>query len=196
MVLVAAGVALAVLPSLADQPAKRERPAKAENPTAAEPVWVEQRARIETSVLYSNLRSGGESAHNHRFGITVFLNKRFGLDVEAINGRELEDEILFGPQVRLFDKGRVGVRLHTRVGWVNRLYNCYSPCNREGFPTTGADVNEWNFASMIGPSVDVFLVKGWAWRVVQPEIVWWRREGNHTEFRVSSGLMFRFGKVD
>jgi hypothetical protein len=196
VVLIVAGLALAASPALADQPAKRELPAKAEQPTEAEPAWVEQRARVETSVLYSNLRSGGESAHSHRFGITVFLNRHFGLDVEAINGQGLEDELLFGPQIRLFEKGRVGVRLHTRVGWANRLYNCYPPCNREGFPSTGASVHEWNFASMIGPSVDVLLAKGWAWRVIQPEMVWWRREGNHTEFRVSSGLMIRFGKTD
>jgi hypothetical protein len=178
VVLAVAGLALADVPSLAEQPAEAEPP-----------------ARIETSQLYSNLRSGGESAHSHRFGITVFLNRRLGLDAEVINGKGLEDEILFGPQIRLLDKGRVGVRLHTRVGWANRLYTCFAPCERAGFPTTGADVHEWNFASTIGPSVDVSLAKGWAWRVVQPEIVWWRREGNHTEFRVSSGLMLRFGKT-
>jgi hypothetical protein len=178
LVFTVAGFALAAAPSLAEQP-----------------------ARCETAILYSYLRSGshlgsdsgltsgarGEgSFHSYRWGSTVFLNRRFGLGGDLVTFNGVGDELLFGPEIGLLDKDRVDVRLHPRVGSVSRLVRD---------PTTESTRDEWNFASTIGFSVNVYLGKGFAWRVLHPEIVWWRRGENHAEFRVSTGVVLRFGRT-
>ena len=157
----------------------------------AAPAFAERPARFENAILYSNLRSdrptGSETFHGYKLGYTVFLNRHFGLGGDLVQAEDHNVDLLFGPEISLLDKGRVGVRLHGRVGSIRRLYRGLA---------TGATVHGWHFASTVGSSVDVYLGKGFAWRVVHPEVVWWRRGDNHTDFRVSTGLVLRFGKID
>ncbi len=168
-VLAVASLALAAVPSLAEGPAK-----------------------FEQSILYSNLRSelpsGRESFHGYKLGFAGFANGRLGLGGEVVQAEADNLDLLFVPELGVFDRGRVSVRIHVKMGAVRRLH--LDSARRTVTP-------EWNFASTIGSSVDVYLAEGFAWRVVQPEIVSWRRGGeSRTDFRVSTGVVLRFGSTD
>lgn len=160
---------------------------------ATEPGLAERPARFENAILYSYLRSdtpmerGERSFHTYKLSYTGFLNRHFGLAGDLVQAQGRNVDLLVGPEIGLLDNGRVGVRLHGRVGSVRRL-------SRNS--ATGAIAHGWHFASTFGTSVDVYIMKGLAWRVVHPEIVWWRRGESHTDFRVSTGVVLRFGKTD
>jgi len=165
VVLSVAGLALASAPALAERPGK-----------------------VELTALYSYLSSeapdGDNSFHGHRTELTVYQNRYFGLGATLVNSQSHNADLLFGPEFSLLDKGRVGVRLHARAGTVQRL----AVLNVE----RAVQVTVWNFAMATGPSLDVNMGKGWIWRV-QPEILWWRRLGTHTDFRLSTGIVARWG---
>ena len=166
LVLTVAGLALAAVPCLAEQP-----------------------AQVELTALYSFLSSeapdGDNSFHGLRSDLTLYRNRYFGLGATLVNSQSHNTDLFFGPEFALLDKGRVGVRLHTRAGAVERL----AVLNVE----RAVQAHVWNFATATGLSLDVDI-KGLNWRV-QPEVLWWRRGGTHTDFRISTGIVARWGKT-
>jgi hypothetical protein len=142
---------------------------------------------VELTALYSYLSSeapdGDNSFHGLRSDLTVYQNRYFGLGATLVNSQSHNTDLFFGPEFALLDKGRVSVRLHARAGAVERL----ALLNVE----RAVQVHVWNFAMATGPSLDV-NVKGLIWRV-QPEILWWKRLGTHTDFRLSTGIVARWG---
>jgi len=105
---------------------------------------------------------------------------------EFLQATDQNIDILAGPEIRLLDKGRADIRLQAKAGLVSRL-------NLD--PVRGTQRNEWSFASTIGSSIDIRLTSDFAWRVVYPEIVWRNRGGSRTEFRVSTGVVLRWGET-
>ena len=155
---------------------------------AAAPALAEGPGKVELTALYSYLSSeapdGDNSFHGHRVDLTVYQNRYFGLGGTLVNSQSRNADLLVGPEFALLDKGRIGVRLHARAGAVERL----ALLNVE----RAVQRHVWNFATATGPSLDVNVGKGWIWRV-QPEILWWKRGGTHTDFRLSTGIVARWG---
>lgn len=163
--LMAAGLALATALGLAQKPTK-----------------------YEVATLYTYLRTEApprsalpsespeeKTFHGSKTELSVFPSKHFGLTAAVASARGSNSDLLGGPEFVLLDKGRVSVRLNSRVGSVIRQYE----------PT---------FSTTAGSSVDVYLGKNVALRL-QPEMLWWRRDGTHTDFRISAGVVARFGKT-
>lgn len=145
---------------------------------ASSPAFAEGPGKVELTALYSFLSSdapsGENSFHGHRADLTVFPNRHLGLGATLVNSQSGNHDLLFGPEFALLEKGRIGVRLHARAGGVQRSLF-------------------WIFATSTGTSLDIDLGKGWIWRL-QPEIVWWRRDGTRTDFRFSTGTVVRWGR--
>ncbi len=156
-------------------------------PLGAAPALAERPARAECTALYSFLSSeapdGDNSFHGLRSDLTVYLNRYFGIGATLVNSQPHNTDLMFGPEFAVLDKGPAGVRLHTRAGAVERL----AVLNVE----RAVQSHVWNFATAAGLSLDV-NIKGLNWRL-QPEIVWWRRLGTHTDFRLSTGIVARWG---
>ena len=157
---------------------------------AAATAFAEPPARFENAITYFNLNteqpSGRESFHGYRTDYTYFLNRRFGLSGGLAQAQGRNADLLFGPEIVLLGAGRVSIKLHARVGASRRLFRV---------PPAGSATHGWHFASAVGSSVDVYLGKGFAWRVIQPELLLWRQDGSQTDYRFSTGVVLRFGKT-
>ncbi len=180
--------------------------------------------KIEAFVGYSHFRleAGfpGSAGHGGSAGATYHLSNRLGVSGDWTGhwfnrvrfesfvappevGRTVSEaettthHFLVGPQLTVLRSDRFALGLRAAIG-ARRMHNSGS------FTTPEAERPElrermefssstWRAASSFGGSLDTTLTRRLAWRV-QPEVIFWRERGNQTDFRVSTGLVFRFGR--
>ena len=105
--------------------------------------------------------------------------------------------ILVGPQFSVLQTKRFTINLRAAAG-ARRVYSSGSVQSPEAEQPELRERVEfssstWRAASSFGGSLDTALTRRVAWRV-QPEVLYWYENGNQTDFRVSTGLVFRFGR--
>jgi hypothetical protein len=109
---------------------------------------------------------------------------------------------LFGPEVNVYRYRRVAVNLRALAGFIHAddshgNLSVFSTDQLTGKQQFLVDPSfETNTFSMVaGGNLDVRLGRGISWRAVQPEMQLTRPDGrNQANFRISTGLVFSFGK--
>lgn len=172
--------------------------------------WAQDESLVELFGGYSygrfdfGLRESG--AHGVNGSAVFYLTPRFGVGGELgwlyWKGREFRGiptkqhffSLLAGPQVRLVNGRRAVVSARAFLGAVRQevesgvvFPGSLGPMRQQSWWT--------DFGAVFGGSFDWNLGKGFAWRVVQPD-VYLRRGGGRTrtDFRISTGIVFRFGR--
>lgn len=113
--------------------------------------------------------------------------------VDAKQGRQ---DFFIGPRLRILKQGRLSASVKAGVGAIgwSSDHRTDQPGLNEGEPMVlESDATTWKFAASFGGSLDLELSKNLSWRVVQPEVIYWRQGENHIDLKVSTGLVFRFG---
>jgi hypothetical protein len=109
---------------------------------------------------------------------------------------------LFGPEVNVYRNRRVAINLRALAGVLHAdqanggvsVFSTEPLTGQQQFISSRGLENN-TFSMVAGGNVDVRLGRGFSWRVVQPEVQLTRINGeNRPNFRVSTGLVFGFGK--
>jgi hypothetical protein len=170
---------------------------------------------------YSNVQPGdqapGGSGHGAIVGGTFYIKENWGIsadwsrswfgnrfdsfstpDVFLSGESETNHQrFLAGPSYRLLNRRRFSISVRAAAGAM-RSGTESSVVVADGVDAepvrTDRKFTDWRFLTSVGGSFDWKLNDLSAWRVVQPEVLYWRDFGNQTDLRVSTGLVFRFGK--
>lgn len=132
-----------------------------------------------------------------------WFRKQYGSFVfmpdSSVSGESKTDRqyFLVGPRYRLFNTGRFAISVRVAAGAMRSGTEGFSDLieGADAEPVrTDFEYAEWKFLTSFGGSFDWKLSDRFAWRVVQPEVLYWRSFENQTDLRISTGLVFRFGK--
>ena len=122
----------------------------------------------------SGFEVSGTYNWNHWLGITADFDGHYCCDS---TDQKLND-FLFGPQINL-GHGKLSPYFHGLVGFGHG---------------SAAGFSENAFAFALGGGADWNIRKHWGWRVVQADYLGTRFAGyTQNNFRLSTGLVFRFG---
>jgi len=117
----------------------------------------------------------------------------------SVSGESETDRqhFLVGPRYRLLNTRLLSISVRGAAGGMRNHFEGFSEVVEgvDAAPVrTDFEGADWRFLTSFGGSFDWKLSDRFAWRVVQPEVLYWRGAGNQTDLRVSTGLVFRFGE--
>ncbi len=133
---------------------------------------------VELSGLNSSYDPLPPPAQNHR----------------ALTG--LDDNLqtyLVGPRFRLA-RERFSLGAHTLIGLAQHRFQLPGYFHLEELPVA-IPIGIWNnqFGGVAGGSLDIHFSKRFSWRI-QPDLLYQRQAGRDTSFRLTTGVVFRFGR--
>ncbi len=98
---------------------------------------------------------------------------------------------LVGPRFRLV-RERFSIGAHTLAGLAQWRFQ--APLFFDELPV-GVQTGAWfnRFGGVAGGSLDIRGSKRFSWRI-QPDLLYQRRSGRDTSFRLTTGVVFRFGR--
>lgn len=113
-----------------------------------------------------------------------------------VDEKQSRQDFFIGPRLRVLKQGPLRVSIKAGVGVVG--FSSDHRSEQTGFDggdpiVFDVDSTKWKFASSFGGSLDLDLSRNLSWRIAQPEVIYWRDGDNRTDFKVSTGLVFRFG---
>jgi len=172
--------------------------------------------RLQLPLAATSSKNGWEAAFKYnltsRLGLVAEVDARAGTDFRAtqlsggttvVLSRPVSTyTFLFGPEVNVYRNRRVAINLRALAGFVLAddssatvsIFSFDQLTGLENFIATRRFVTN-TFSMTAGGNLDVHLVRGLSWRALQPEMQLTRINGqNQANFRVSTGLVFNFGK--
>ncbi len=126
--------------------------------------------------------------------------------IKTKTGDMRQHTFLFGPEMRLVNRGRIKVNTRALIGvaHTNTLVVPFQepvqlPLGPNGEPVTITNTQFFGgngFAASLGGSVDCRITDRWSYRIVQPEVLLIRSSGvekTQPDLRVSTGIVYTFG---
>jgi hypothetical protein len=172
--------------------------------------------QLKLPLAFSSSRNGWEAAFKYSFtsrlGLVAEVDGRAGTNVNALSPFNGTNAVisrpvttytfLFGPEVNVYRNRRVAINLRALAGVLHAddssaslsVFAVDPITGQQSFTATRSfETNTFSMAT--GGNIDVHLGHGLSWRALQPEMQLTRVNGrSQPNFRVSTGLVFNFGK--
>lgn len=158
-------------------------------------------ARAENEVDHYGVSGSWMSNFSRRVGLAVETAVLFG-ELEISRSTVIPPDadgrlsrrmlhVLVGPRIRLVTTDRYTVSVHAMTAWIRRTNEGLAP-DSEGVPRLPVDIASNRIGGAVGGAFDVRLTNRTAWRI-QPDWVSGGRNTGGNWFRLSTGLVIRFG---